>query len=1378
MSNNNYVFDRFKEYINQIQFDAIKIGIASPEKIKALSYGEVKKIETINYRTLRPEKDGLFCARIFGPQKDWECNCGKYKRMKHRGVLCEKCGVEVIQSRVRRERMAHIVLSSPVCHVWFLKGIPSYLSIILDKTVKDLEHVVYLDAYMVVSQGDSPFAENTILTPSEYFAYTEKNPEDFEFKAGIGAEVIREILSAIDLEFEVRVVEDSLEKASSVAAKHKFSKRLRILRGMLDAGIRPEWMVLTHLPVIAPNLRPLVPLEGGRFASSDLNDLYRRVINRNVRLKRLISLAAPSVIVKNEKRMLQEAVDALLDNGKRGQAVKGSNKRPLKSLSEVLRGKQGRFRQNLLGKRVDYSARSVIVVEPELKMHQCGLPKLIALELFKPYVCMELQKREVATNLRAAKKMISEKTPEVWSALEEVVKNHPVMLNRAPTLHRLGFQGFFPVLIEGKAIQLHPLVCGAYNADFDGDTMSVHVPLGRKAKLEVENLMFASKNILSPATGRPLMVPTQEMVLGLYYMTKEKRNVKGSGLIFSEVDEVVYAYQHSSVNIQAPIKVRMNDSEELVETTVGRVVLYSSLPEGSDFKWVNHAMKASRCKDLIYKLHLKFGWQETSNALDKIKELGFKFATSSGISLGIDDVLIPAKKEDLISEAKKEITLIEEMYRSGAITNGERSNKVIQVWAKTSNKVADEMLSELEKLDIKASLNDGEVESLFNPIFMMLDSGAKGSKQQIRQLGGMRGLMSNPSEEIIENPVLSNFKEGLSVFEYFISTHGARKGLADTALKTADAGYLTRRLVDVAQDVVVKEEDCESFSSVNIGNLEISGKVATHVADRVFGRVCAQDIIDPLTNEKIASSGDLVTDEIRERLKQSSIVNVRVRSPLNCLSRRGVCVKCYGMDLSKIEYVDIGTAVGVIAAQSIGEPGTQLTLRTFHIGGAASGLVEENFRKSIYKGKVVFKDLKIVKNKETGSNIVLNRTGSISIQAEDGRSLEEFDVDYGSVLLVEDSSIVEADTKLLEWNPYKVIISEFAGKIEFIDLVSDVTLVEKLDEESGASNKIVAEGKIDKLHPCIAILDSNDNEMVRYHLPVGAQIMVNNGDKVVAGHTIITIPRDVQRAQDITGGLPKVVELFEARNPKDAAILTEVSGKIEFGGIFRGMRRINVVTQDSEVVEYSVSSGKHIEVIDGDIVRAGQALTSGDPSVHDILRVRGVDSVQEYLVKGVQEVYRSQGVTINDKHIEIIVRQMLRKCRVVDPGDTTFVIGDNLSRVHVREVNEALVAEGKKPAIVKPVLMGITKASLGTESFLSAASFQETTKVLSEAAIVGQVDYLDCLKSNVAIGRLISAGTGVASFRNKYIGSDESSLEKEARSEEEMEAQLDNISLF
>jgi DNA-directed RNA polymerase subunit beta' len=1370
------MLERFREYINASQFNAIRIGIASPEKIRSLSYGEVKKIETINYRTLKPERDGLFCARIFGPVKDWECNCGKYKRMKHRGITCEKCGVEVIQSRVRRERMGHVNLVAPVCHIWYLKGIPSYLSMIMDMPIKDLERVIYFDSYIVIAQGTSPFARGVLLSTAEYEDYVSHHPEDLVFRADMGASAIRELLAMLDLNFEVRKVEDEHAQTNSAATKHKLVRRLKALRGMAEANIRPEWIILEVLPVIPPDLRPLVPLEGGRFASSDLNDLYRRVLNRNIRLKRLIELEAPSVIIKNEKRMMQESVDALIDNGRRGQPVRGSNRRPFKSLSEMLRGKQGRFRQNLLGKRVDYSGRSVIVVDPHLAMHQCGLPKIMALELFKPYVYVELQKRELASNLRVAKRMVEELEPGVWDALEEVVQNRPVLLNRAPTLHRLSVQAFYPILVEGKAIHIHPLVCSAFNADFDGDMMAVHVLLSKKARREAEVLMLSTKNIVSPAHGRPVATPTQDMILGLYYMTKGRKNMRGQDAQFSNIQEIIIAYQHNEIDVQTFINVRL-PSGRMVYTTVGRVLLYEALPSVVDFDFVNKAMKGKDLNVLVSHIIKLVGSEEAARSLDKIKSLGFEYATIAGISLSIDHLYVPDSKEAIIAEGMAAVSRIEKLYMDGAITNKERYNKVIQIWARAKEDLTNDMIGGLEKLDKTVCSNENGKQDPFNPVFIMLDSGARGSRAQISQLGAMRGLMSKPSGETMETPVLANFKEGLDSFEYFVSTHGARKGLADTALKTADSGYLTRRLVDVAQDVIVTVNDCRTLGSIALTELKIAGKIVQSLEQRVYGRIVALDVYDEVSGKLLVEQGVLIKDKEIAILEDANISTVAVRSPLTCQAKRGICVLCYGLDLSKGRLVDVGLAVGVIAAQSIGEPGTQLTMKTFHIGGAASGIMMQTFQKASVEGTIQFRGVHAVQNRDN-LWVVMNRKAKLAIVSDDGRDLDVYKLEYGSILLATDGQKVVEGDKLAEWDPHqKVILTDKEGTVEFVDLIENITYRLLYDEATKMTRRVILERRDEKRQPYLLVRGQNDEEESRYYLPTGAFILVKDGAAIKPGDALAALPREENKTKDIVSGLPRVAELFEARIPKDAAITSDVDGKVEFGGLHRGQRRIMITPVDGEPVEYNVPRSKHLTVEDGEMVRAGDPITSGVANVHDILRILGPDQVQRYLVEGVQEIYLLQGVSINDKHIELIVRQMLSKVRVSEPGDTNFVVGERVSKVQLQEINAILAKEGKKIASIKPILMGITKASLATESFISAASFQETTRILTEASIRGQVDHLYGLKENVQMGKLIPAGTGIKEFEKKYIGEDISEFEALAREEEKLEKGLDDISL-
>lgn len=1367
---NNRILDRFREYVNLTQFNALKIGLASSEKIRSLSYGEVKKIETINYRTLKPERDGLFCARIFGPQKDWECNCGKYKRMKHRGVTCEKCGVEVIQSRVRRERMGHIELVSPVCHIWYLKGIPSYLGLIMDLPVKDLERVIYFDAYIVVHQGRSPYPRKTVLNNAEYENYLDTHPDDFEFVAGSGAEAIQNILAMIDLKLEIANLEEEYRHTTSVAIRHKIMRRIKVLSGLLHGNMRPEWMVLSILPVLPPDLRPLVPLEGGRFASSDLNELYRRVLNRNIRLQRLLEIEAPSVIIKNEKRMLQEAVDALIDNGRRGQPVRGSNRRALKSLSEMLRGKQGRFRQNLLGRRVDYSGRSVIVVDPELKMDRCGLPKVMALELFKPYVFAGLIEREIAPNLRVAKRMVEELSPEIWDVLEEVVKDRPVLLNRAPTLHRLGIQAFFPILVDGKAIKIHPLVCAAFNADFDGDQMAVHLPLSRKAQEESKTMVLSTNNILSPSNGRPVTVPSQDMILGLHYMTKIRSGSKGEGINFSSIEEVIMAYQAGEIALHAKIGLRLADTGQVVQTTVGRVILFEALPRETDFTWINKIMKKSDLTRLVERIYYKFGSKAAVESLDKIKRLGFYHSTVGGISCSLANLIVPARKYEIVDKADSEVQRIEDLYMDGVITNGERRNKVLSIWENATDEVAGEMTKMLEKQDQEAFVNEQKEFKPFNPIFMMLDSGARGSKDQIKQLTGMRGLMAKPSGEIMETPVKSNFKDGLSVFEYFISTHGARKGQADTALKTANSGYLTRRLVDVAQDVIISMDDCQTLGYIEIEDLKESGDVISPLVNRAVGRTLAADVKDPITGELIFNQGHLLGREDMPRLADSAVSKLLIRSVLTCQAKRGVCARCYGFDLSKGAIADVGTTVGVIAAQSIGEPGTQLTMRTFHIGGTASGMTERPFFTSKHDGIIELRGVRTVTNRNN-QMVVMSRKARLAVVSPDGRELQSNDLEYGSTLLVNDKQVITAGTKLVEWDPAsKVLVTEKGGTVRFVDLVENVTIQERFDEKTNKSNFILLEHKSEKHQPALAIEDAEGNESALYFLPAGSYLNVTEGHKVAVGDILVKIPREVSKNKDITGGLPRIAELFEARMPKDPAILSDIDGEVVFGGMHRGMRKISVVN-GSQTMDYFIPRGKQVNVLNGERVSAGDPLTSGSPVLHDILRIMGPEMVQRYLVDQIQQIYRLQGIDINDRHIELIVRQMLRKVRVVDAGDTDFLIGDRVDRVHFKMVNSLVKAEGKRVAAAKPILMGLTQASLGTESFISAASFQETTRILSEAAISASVDHLYGLKENVIVGKLIPAGTGLTSFRNKYLGDDVSDLERQAQREEMLERQ-------
>lgn len=1361
---NSRMLERFKEYVNVNRFNAIKIGIASPEKIRSLSYGEVKKIETINYRTLKPERDGLFCARIFGPVKDWECNCGKYKRMKHRGVTCEKCGVEVIQSRVRRERMGHIELVAPVCHIWYLKGIPSYLGLIMDMAVKDLERVIYFDMYLVVKQGRSPYAPRTLLTATEYEDYVDAHLDDDGFLAETGAEAVRLILEKMDLSFEIAALEMEYQKTASVAIRHKIMRRMKVLSGLHQAGIRPDWMILQVLPVLPPDLRPLVPLEGGRFASSDSNELYRRVLNRNIRLQRLIEIDAPSVIIKNEKRMLQESVDALIDNGRRGQPVRGTNKRALKSLSEMLRGKQGRFRQNLLGRRVDYSGRSVIVVDPELRLDQCGIPKAMALELFKPYVYAGLLKWEIAPNMRVARRLVDELQPEVWDVLEEVVKNRPVLLNRAPTLHRLGIQAFYPILVDGKAIKVHPLVCNAFNADFDGDQMAVHLPLSSKAQEESRELILSTQNILSPANGRPLTVPSQDMVLGLHYLTKIRSGVAGEGVVFSSIDEVVTAFQMKQAHLHARIKVRL-DENTFIDTTVGRVLFFDALPKGSSFEWVNRVMRAKDLSKLVERIYYRFGSAKTVEVLDKIKKLGFHYATVGGISLSIEDLLIPEAKEEIIKKAEQSVEEVEQLYMDGVITNGERYNKVISLWGHATADIANAMYKKLEQQDKQAFQNDQNVIQPFNPIFMMLESGARGTKDQIKQLIGMRGMMARPSGEIMETPVKTNFREGLRVYEYFISTHGARKGQADTALKTANSGYLTRRLVDVAQDVVVTVEDCKALGYVQLEELKESGDTVCPLSQRLYGRVLAADVKDPVTGELLFKQGHVVGRHDLAKLDTSAVSKVLVRSVLTCQAKRGICSLCYGYDLSRGGLVDVGTTVGIIAAQSIGEPGTQLTMRTFHIGGTASGFAEQPYCLAKYDGIIRLQGVRTETNRQ-GITIVMSRRARLTVMSKDGRELQMHDLEYGSILYVKDGQEISAGVKMAEWDPNsRVLITDRTGTVQFVDLIENITIQERFDEATKKSSRVILETRDEKYQPGLSIQDDSGHEIAHYFLPAGAYLNVKNGQKVHVGDILLKMPREVSKTRDITGGLPRIAELFEARTPKDAAIISDISGEVIIGGLHRGLRKVSVVS-GAETFDYFIPRGKQLNVVNGEHVQAGDQLTTGAPVLHDMLRILGPDVVQSYVVDQIQAVYRLQGINIDDRHIEVIARQMMRKVRITDAGESEFLIGDRVDRIHFGQVNALLRSQGKQVAVGKPVIMGITQASLGTESFISAASFQETTRILAEAAIFGQVDHLYGLKENVIVGKLIPAGTGIRSFADKYLGDDLSDLERKAQEEE------------
>ncbi len=1349
------IYSIFQKPKNPADFDAIRIKIASPEKIREWSYGEIKKPETINYRTFKPEKDGLFCAKIFGPIKDWECVCGKYKRMKHRGVVCDKCGVEVVQSKVRRERMGHIELASPVSHIWFLRGVPSRIGTLLDITIRQLEKVLYFENYVVIDPGDTPLKEKELLSEE---AYKKKTAEyGSRFKAGMGAEAIRELLMKVDLDALAEELKVKTREASSLGTKKKLTKRLRVIEAFRKSANKPEWMIMDVIPVLPPDLRPLVPLEGGRFATSDLNDLYRRVINRNNRLKRLMELRAPSVIIRNEKRMLQESVDALFDNGRRGRILKTTTKRPLKSLSDTIKGKQGRFRQNLLGKRVDYSGRSVIVVGPELKLHQCGLPKRMALELFKPYIFQKLEEKGFATTIKAAKKLVEKETPEVWDALEEVIREYPVLLNRAPTLHRLGIQAFDPVLVEGKAIKLHPLVCTAFNADFDGDQMAVHVPLSIEAQIEARVLMMSVNNLLSPANGKPIVVPTQDMILGIYYLTKEKTTAKGEEKSFADPEDVKIAFDAGILEEHTGIEVRMNG--ERVKTTTGRILFSEILPKEIPFSMVNREITKKELGKLIEYAYKKSGKREAVIFLDNLEKLGFQYATKSGTSICMDDMHIPTKKADLIRTAEQDIIEVQRQYADGLITHGERYNKVIDIWANVTEKIADEMMKELGAEAGKAfSEEELRERRSFNSIFMMADSGARGSTAQIRQLAGMRGLMAKPSGEIIETPITANFREGLSPLQYFISTHGARKGLADTALKTANSGYLTRRLVDVAQDVNVVEEDCGTTEGIIVSSLVEGGEIIQPLEERIFGRVAAEEIKDPLTREVIVKGNQEIDEELTRKVIDAGIDKVKIKSVLTCHSKHGVCKKCYGRDLARGERVEIGEAIGIIAAQSIGEPGTQLTMRTFHIGGAATKLVERTVLEAKNSGTIKFININTVRNRE-GFLIVMNRYGSIAVVDAKGREKEKYPVLYGAKLLVKEAQKIEIGQRLVEWDPYSTpILTEIGGKIALGDIVEGTTVKEEVDEITGLSHKVIIDYPA-TMRPRVSIKDEQGkatlktpgtNNPARYLLPAGAHILVDKADIVYPGDILAKIPRETTKTKDITGGLPRVAELFEARRPKEQAIVTEIDGMVEFKGAQKGMRVV-VVKGGDDSREYLIPKGKHVSVHEGDWVKAGEPLMDGAVNPHNMLDILGPKELQRYLVDEVQKVYRLQGVTINDKHIEVIVRQMMRRVKIEDPGDTLFLPGEQVERLQFQEENTKVKAQGGKPAHAKPLLLGITKASLTTDSFISAASFQETTRVLTEAAINGAVDELRGLKENVIMGRMIPAGTGMGKYKNTFV---------------------------
>jgi DNA-directed RNA polymerase subunit beta' len=1348
-------------------FDAIRISLASPDKIMSWSHGEVTKPETINYRTFKPERDGLFCAKIFGPITDWECLCGKYKRMKHRGVICDKCGVEVTQAKVRRERLGHIALATPVSHVWFFKGLPSRIGHLLDISLRDLERVLYFEAYVVVDPGETDLKANQLLNEEQYRKAREEHGP--RFRAQMGAEAIKELLKRVNIEKLAVELRDRMRAEQSAQKKLKFAKRLKVVDSFRKSSNRPEWMILDVIPVIPPELRPLVPLDGGRFATSDLNDLYRRVINRNNRLKKLMELKAPDVIIRNEKRMLQEAVDALFDNGRRGRVLRGANNRPLKSLSDTLKGKQGRFRQNLLGKRVDYSGRSVIVVGPELKLHQCGLPKKMALELFKPFIYNKLEERGLVATIKQAKEMVELQRSEVWDILEEVIREHPVLLNRAPTLHRLGIQAFEPVLVEGKAIRIHPLVCTAFNADFDGDQMAVHIPLSPEAQIEASVLMLSSNNILSPAHGSPIAIPSQDIVLGIYYLTKAKSGAKGEGRAFGNPEDVLLALEAGELETLSPIRLRLTgDLQDLtaarddqdvlrtevqtvqgkiVNTTVGRVILNQQLPPGMPY--VNGLLKKKGLQQLVQSCYLKFGLERTVEMLDSLKNLGFTYATKSGLSIGIDDLIIPKEKVPLVDRAREEVIKVESQYLEGAITNGERYNKVIAIWSEATEDIANAMFSEMEEID-----HEGRQ---FNPVYIMADSGARGSKQQIRQLAGMRGLMAKPSGEIIETPITSNFREGLEVMQYFISTHGARKGLADTALKTADSGYLTRRLVDVAQDVIISEIDCGTLDGIEARAIVESGEIIEPLRDRIIGRVTLEKITDPFTGDTIIEVNDEINEDLAGEIQDAGIEKVKIRSVLTCAARRGVCARCYGRDLATGKMVELGQAVGVIAAQSIGEPGTQLTMRTFHIGGTASRVSEQSTLEARNGGTVRFQGLQAVQAKD-GNLVVMNRSGSLVVQDAKGRDRERYPIVYGARLKVKEGAAVEQGQVLVEWDPYTFsILTEEAGQARFKDILEGITVHEEVDEVTGLSRFIIVDSPDEKKQPAVEIKAKDGRIVRKYHMPVHAHLMVQDGENVSAGDVLAKIPRETTKTKDITGGLPRVVELFEARKPRETAVISEIDGVVKHGGVVKGQRKIIIVPDEpgAEPREYALPRGVHVNVQEGERVRAGEPLMDGPSNPHDILNVLGEKALQSYLVNEIQEVYRLQGVNINDKHIEVIARQMMRWVKIEDVGDTEFLVDEQVDKFRFLEENERVIASGGRPAQGRPLLLGITKASLSTDSFISAASFQETTRVLTEASISGKVDHLRGLKENVTMGRLIPAGTGFEYYRQVRIPPDE-----------------------
>jgi DNA-directed RNA polymerase subunit beta' len=1368
----------FKQQVPVENFDSIKIGLASPDMIRSWSYGEVKKPETINYRTFKPERDGLFCAKIFGPVKDYECLCGKYKRLKHRGVVCEKCGVEVTQSKVRRERMGHIELASPTAHIWFLKSLPSRIGLMLDMTLREIERVLYFEAFVVVDPGMTSLQRGQLLTDEMYLESIEEHGDEFD--ARMGAEAVHELLKSMDLPSEVVKVREDMANTNSETKIKRLSKRLKLIEAFMESGNKPEWMVLTVLPVLPPDLRPLVPLDGGRFATSDLNDLYRRVINRNNRLRRLLELNAPDIIVRNEKRMLQEAVDALLDNGRRGRAITGTNKRPLKSLADMIKGKQGRFRQNLLGKRVDYSGRSVIVVGPTLRLHQCGLPKKMALELFKPFIFSKLQLRGEASTIKAAKRLVEREGPEVWDILEEVIREHPVLLNRAPTLHRLGIQAFEPVLIEGKAIQLHPLVCTAFNADFDGDQMAVHVPLSIEAQLEARALMMSSNNILSPANGDPIIVPSQDVVLGLYYMTRERVGAKGEGMAFSDVAEVHRAYESRNIDLQAKVKVRLSEhirdaagklvhNIRIVDTTAGRALLSEILPKGLSFDAINQDMTKKTISGTINACYRTVGLKETVVFADQLMYTGFHYATRAGVSIGVDDMVVPLQKTKILATAEKEVKEIQEQYSSGLVTNGERYNKVVDIWSRTNDQVAKAMMEKLGTDEVTDAKGQKVRQKSFNSIFMMADSGARGSAAQIRQLAGMRGLMAKPDGSIIETPITANFREGLNVLQYFISTHGARKGLADTALKTANSGYLTRRLVDVAQDLVVTEIDCGTVNGLSITPIVEGGDVVEGLGERVLGRVVSEDVVVAASGEVLVKSGVLIDEKLVKLLEKMGVDQVMVRSPITCETRYGVCAQCYGRDLGRGHRINIGEAVGVIAAQSIGEPGTQLTMRTFHVGGAASRAAAANGVEVKSKGTIRLHNIKTVRH-EKGHLVAVSRSGELGVVDEFGRERERYKIPYGATITVNDADVVAAGQSVANWDPHThPVVTEVAGMIKFSDFVDGITVTTQVDDVTGLTSTVVLDPKQrgsggKDLRPVVRLTNAKGKEVTFhntdipavYALPAGAIVSLEDGSKVSVGDVIARIPQESSKTRDITGGLPRVADLFEARKPKDSAILAERSGTVSFGKETKGKRRLIITNEATEKYEELIPKWRHLNVFEGEQVEKGEVIADGEPNPHDILRLQGVEALANYLVREIQDVYRLQGVKINDKHIEVIVRQMLRKIEVLDTGDSALLRGEQMDRGRLLDVIAKQKTEGKHQSTWEPLLLGITKASLATESFISAASFQETTRVLTEAAVRGLKDDLRGLKENVIVGRLIPAGTGFAYHARRRRASDDS----------------------